>query len=144
VKILLDTSVLVAAMAGFHAEHARTLPWLQRLKQGPDIGVVSTHTLAELYAILTRLPIRPRMTPTLVRQLIRDNILGVFEIVSLTEHDYEAVIDHMTAMGLMGGTTYDALILHAATKAHVDQVVTLNERHFRRVRPDLAAKIVAP
>ncbi len=131
-------------MAESHAEHARALPWLLRLQQGPDIGVVSAHTLAELYAILTRLPIRPRMTPALVRQLIRENILDVFEIVNLTDLDYAAVIDHLTALGITGGATYDALILHAATKANVDQVVTLNERHFLRVRPDLAARITTP
>jgi hypothetical protein len=41
-------------------------------------------------------------------------------------------------------TSYDALILHAASKANVDQVVTLNETDFCRVYPNLADKIVSP
>lgn len=40
--------------------------------------------------------------------------------------------------------TSDALILQTAAKANVDQVVTLNEKDFRRVHPDLAEKIVSP
>jgi predicted nucleic acid-binding protein len=40
--------------------------------------------------------------------------------------------------------TYDAVILYAAAKIGADQIITLNDRHFRRIRPDLADKIVAP
>ena len=53
-------------------------------------------------------------------------------------------IERLSDLGIVGGATYDALILHAASKANVDQVVTLDERDFRKVRPDLADKIVAP
>jgi predicted nucleic acid-binding protein len=47
-------------------------------------------------------------------------------------------------MGIVGGATYDALILYAALKADADQVITLNERDFRRVYPDIADRIISP
>jgi len=62
----------------------------------------------------------------------------------LSDKDYAAVIDHLSGLGIVGGATYDALILHAALKADADQVVTLNEKDFRRVYPNLADKIVSP
>ena len=85
-SILLDTSVLVAAMVESHPAHARALP----------------------------------------------------------SEDYAAVIDQLSDTGIIGGATYDALILHAAAKTDADQVVTLNTRDFQRVYPDLADRIVSP
>ena len=64
--------------------------------------------------------------------------------MTLSSQDYADVIDILAEIGITGGATYDALILRAAANADVDMVVTLNEKDFRRVYPDLADKIVAP
>jgi len=64
--------------------------------------------------------------------------------VFLTDQNYIQVIEHLAALGIVGGATYDALILRAAANAKVDLVVTFNEKDFQRVYPDLANKIVAP
>ena len=55
-KVLLDTSVLVAAVLEMHEAHGRAFTALDRVQQGRDQGVVSAHSLAEVYAILTRVP----------------------------------------------------------------------------------------
>jgi predicted nucleic acid-binding protein len=138
----LDTSVLVAAMVSTHPAHQQALPWLQRVIDGTDTGVVAAHTVVELYAILTRLPLQPRISPTVAQRLIERNVLATCEIVALSDSDYSALVAHLAATGVEGGATYDALILHAAAKAGVDQVLTLNPKDFRRVYPDLAGKIV--
>ena len=143
-RVLLDTSVLVATMVEAHPAHAVALPCLQRVRDGADVGLVAAHSLAELYAILTTLPVQPRISPAVARQLIGHNILGVCEVVPLSGEDYAAVIDHLSGLGIIGGATYDALILHAASKAMADRVVTLNEQDFRRVYPDLADRIASP
>ena len=143
-RILLDTSVLVAAVVESHPAHSQALPWLQRVRNNGDAGLVAAHSLAELYAILTTLPVQPRIPPSIARQLIQHNVLDICEVVFLSDQDYAAVIDHLADLGIIGGATYDALILHAAAKANVDQVVTLNEKDFRRVYPALTDKIVSP
>ena len=51
--------------------------------------------------------------------------------------------EHLTDLGIVGGATYDALILRAAANAKVDLVATFNEKDFKRVYPDLEDKIVS-
>ena len=143
-SVLLDTSVLVAAMIESHPVHEQALPWLQRVQDGTEIGLVAAHSLAELYAILTTLPVQPHIPPAVAWQLIQHNVLNRFEVVFLSDEDYVAVIDHLSDVGIVGGATYDALILYAAAKASADRVVTLNERDFRRIYPDLVDKIISP
>lgn len=143
-RVLLDTSVLVAAMVEAHPSHERALPWLQRAKQGELTAVIASHTLAELYSILTTLPVRPRISPSTAWHLIRENILLTLEVVALSKDDYRAVIEHLSQLGIVGGATYDALIAYAASKAAVDQLITLNQEDFRRVYPALSEKIAVP
>jgi len=144
VKILLDTSILVAAMVEAHPFHEQGLIWLKRVTNGADEGVIAAHSLAELYSILTTLPVQPRISPDEARRLIQHNVIQKFDVITLTSQDYTEVIELLAEIGIIGGATYDALILRAAAIAKVDLVVTLNERDFRRVYPDLADKIVAP
>lgn len=42
VKILFDASVLVAAMLEGHPHHGVALPWLQRVRNRRDVGMVAT------------------------------------------------------------------------------------------------------
>ena len=143
-RILLDTSILVAALVEAHPAHERALHWLKGVIHGTDVGVVAAHSLAEVYAILTTLPVQPQISPSDAHQLIKRGILNVREVVSLSDVDYAQVIEHLSALGIVGGATYDALILRAAVNANVDQVVTFNEKDFRRVYPDFVDKIVSP
>lgn len=143
-RVFFDTSVLVAAMIEHHPAHERALPWLQRTKAGTDSGVISAHSIAELYSVLTTLPVQPRIAPSVARRLIEENVLSSCEVVSLSRDDYADLLAHLVSLEIAGGTTYDAMILHAATKVEVDRIVTLNERHFRRAYPPLADRLAAP
>jgi len=142
-KILLDTSVLVAAMVESHPEHERAFPWLKCIVDRKDQGFVSTHSIAELYNVLTVLPVRPRIAPDSARDLIVSNLRN-FKAVSLDTADYFAVIESLSSLGIVGGATFDALIIQAAGFAEVDRIVTLNLRDFHRVSPGMADIIVAP
>lgn len=143
-RILFDTSFLIAAMVEGHTSHVLALPWLQRIKAKTDAGLVAAHSLAELYAILTRLPVTPRISPALALHLIQRNVLDTCEVVALSGADYATLLDHLAGVGIAGGAVYDALLLHAAWIAGVDQVVTLNAHDFRRVYPTFANRIVSP
>ena len=143
-RILFDTSLLVAAVVEGHSAHGVAFPWLQRVKDKADAGVVAAHSLAELYSILTRLPVRPAISPEMAREVITVNVLDLCEVVALSAADYVTLLTHLAGLKITGGAVYDALLLHAARKADVDQVVTLNAHDFRRVYPALADKIVSP
>jgi predicted nucleic acid-binding protein len=144
VKILPETSVLVAAMVEAHPAHERGKTWFNRVTSGTDQGLVAAHSIADFYSILTTLPVAPPISASDAQQLIQKNVAEKPEIVSLPSEDYLQVVDQLAKIGIVGGATYDALILRVAKNAKVDLVVTLNEKDFRRVNPNLADKVVAP
>lgn len=141
-SVFCDTSVLVAAVYEPHEQHARSLAIVQRL--APKQGSCALHSLAECYAVLTRMP-GPAATPgpANVRAAIA-LLREVLTVVSLTASDYDAVLDDLAARRLVGGLVYDALILRSAVRAHADVIYTWNDRHFRRVAPDWADRIRTP
>ncbi len=143
-KILFDTSALVAGMVEPHPMHKRALPWLKRAWAGELFFFVATHTLAELYAVLTSLPVSPRISPGVARRLVHENVATRAKVVTLSAADYGAVIRRMADLELSGGVTYDALVARAAQKARVDRLLTLNPNDFRRVWPEGASVISAP
>ena len=142
-KVLFDTSVLVAALVASHPAHERAIPLLKKAIDEKIDLIVSSHTLAELYAVLTTLPVSPRIAPGVARRLIHENIESVATIIALSSSDYLATVKHMSELGISGGAVYDALIVKAAQKADAKQLVTLNAGDFRRVWPEGKDHIVA-
>jgi predicted nucleic acid-binding protein len=143
-KILFDTSVIIAGMVEPHPSHPVAFPWLKRAKSKEFDLFIASHTLAELYAVLTTLPIRPKITPGVARQLIYNNLEAIARIVSLSASDYRSVIKRMGDLELSGGIIYDALIAKAAQKSRVDRMVTFNPDDFKRVWPEGTAHITVP
>ena len=118
-----------------HPFNERAAPWLQK-GQSADVELcVTAHSLAELYSTLTNLPLSPRLSGGLARQLIRDNVDGRARIVEWTRSDYQRTLDRAAELHITGGTIYDALIARTAEKLKVDVLLTFNVRHFRRVWP---------
>lgn len=115
-KTLFDTSVFVATFIERHPKHERALPWSSKVKSQKFECIVSSHTFAELYAVLTTLPVKPRLSPGVAWRLIHENIERIAKTVSLSPTEYKAVIKRASAMGLSGGIIYDALIAKAAEK----------------------------
>lgn len=143
-KALLDTSVLVAAIIEAHPEHARCFRWLQSAVNGDFEFVICQHTVAELYAVLTSLPLSPRIGADTARRMLRDNVLSHATLIELDGRDYEAVVGEMAELGVGGGAVYDGLIAHAAKKIRADRLLTLNVKHFRRVLPNAPPMIQLP
>lgn len=142
-RTLFDTSVLAAAIVEAHPKHVVALPCLQRAKAGLDTGLVAAHSVAELYAVLTTLPVRPRISPALAGELIGHDVLDILKVIPLSAADYRAAICELAKLGITGGATYDALIVRAAVKARADQILTLNPVDFVRVAPRLTDRIVS-
>jgi predicted nucleic acid-binding protein len=144
-KIFFDTNVLIAAFIEEHEHHARALPALESVHEKSAQGVVSAHTLLELYATLTRLPRSPRVQPRQAMALIDDNILKSFTIISLSAKEYGELVLRLGKQGTIGGQAYDALHIACAEKSGADRIYTFNARHFQSIAEvSWRARIVSP
>lgn len=145
-KLFFDTTVLVASVVREHPHHARALPAIERALKAKNTGYVAAHGLAEMYAVLTKLPITPRIGPEDARRLVTDNVVAHFEVVALTAREYTRFVDTLASRRIVGGATCDALHLACAAKADADRIHTFNVADFRRLAadPGLHARISAP
>jgi len=144
VKVYFDTNVLVAGMLRNHPHYAPAEAMLRRVVRGEVEGCISTHGLAELYAVLTRLPVTPAVYPTEASQMIQRNVLPRFEMVPLSGREYKEAIAVCASAGWAGGRIYDVLHLAAARRAGCDELCTFNVRHFRELGSDWVNEIRLP
>jgi predicted nucleic acid-binding protein len=100
-------------------------------------GYLSTHSLAEVYSVMTRMPSQPRMSAQEAKILL-ERCLQYLEAVPLETADYRAAIVQMTTLNLTGGGIFDALIAQAALKVSADRLLTLNLSHFSRLTPAIS------
>ncbi|MEI7911517.1 MAG: PIN domain-containing protein [Verrucomicrobiota bacterium] len=134
-KVCFDTSTLVAALLQQHPHHAVAFPRLQAVKAGSVQGHLTTHCLAELFATLTALPLKPRLLPADVDRIIRHSILASFTLISLSADHYRDAMELTVKLNLASGAIYDALHLIGARSAGCLTLYTLNLRHFRCLAP---------
>jgi predicted nucleic acid-binding protein len=134
-RILFDTSILIAALVEAHPRHAQAFLWLQKVRDTEFRGLIATHSLAEAYAVLTSLPLSPRIAPAAAWALLEHSILPYTEAVDLAAAKVRQVIERFSRRGLAGGVVYDALIAAAAIESRADCIVTLNAGDFHRVVP---------
>ncbi len=127
-----------------HPMHERALSWLKRARAGDFEFLVASHTLAELYAVLTTLPVRPRISPEIASRLVQQNVEGSAKIVPLSASDYRLTVRQMAELGLTGGIIYDALIARVAQKAEADRLLTFNATDFERVWPQGKSILTLP
>ena len=147
VKLFFDTSVLVAAMVAAHPQHAPAAAALARvIGAGRDKGSVCCHSLAELYAVLTRLPLSPAIHPAEAHRLIEENVITHFRLVPLVAEDYRESLRALSGAGWAGALIYDALLLPLAQRSGAEQVFTFNIAHFQRLAhtPELRARLASP
>ncbi len=106
--LLVDTSVAVALTVADHEHHDATFIALQ----GRRLGLAG-HAAFETYSVLTRLPAPARRTPATVARLLaksfpHSRFLGADASRSL--------LRRLDAIGIAGGSVYDALVGAAAAE----------------------------
>ena len=136
-----DTSVLVAAFWGDHPHHIESLRLLSRAE--PSQASCAAHTLAEVYAVMTRLPVKPAIVPEQALLFVME-IRSRLAIISLQADDYVRALQDASERGISGGRVYDALLVHCARKAEAETIYTWNLADFRRIAPDLTDRIRTP
>ena len=140
-KSFLDTSVLVATSVEVHEHHERSFA----LFNGADrkTACCAAHSLAELYATLTRFPGKVRLSADQAL-LILDSVEEKLEIVSLDAREYRLAIQDAATAGIVGGTIYDALIGRCALKARATRIYTWDVADFQRLGAEIAEKVRTP
>lgn len=128
-RYLCDTSVLVASVCDWH-EHYRLsrTEILGRADSGQKL-VLAAHSLAETYAVLTRLPGRYRIPPRVALALLEEN-WSETPTIHLDGHEVWSALGEARRQAATGGRMYDVLIAHSAIKAGASALVTWNVRHF--------------
>jgi predicted nucleic acid-binding protein len=119
VTLALDTSAAIPLLMSSHVAHRE----VRRQLQGHDL-VLTQHSLAETYSVLTRLPGDARVAARDAVRLIDANFdppaLMPLEVAT-------AVPASMAELGIVGGAVYDALVALAA-RSHSLTLVTRDLR----------------
>jgi len=136
-----DTSVLIAACSPEQPGHEESRRLLAAAMSGTS--ACGAHTLAEIYAVLSRLPGGRLRRPELAERLV-SQIADRVSVIPLTAEEYRDTIRSAARSGVAGGTIYDALLVACARKFCAERIYTWNVRHFQTVAPDLAERIVTP
>jgi predicted nucleic acid-binding protein len=140
-KEFFDTSVLVAAFWRGHRDHDASLKLVAAASQ--KTSSCALHTLAEVYASMTALPVKDIIPPDqalLFVQEVRDR----FTVVTLNEGEYCQTIQQAAERGFISGRIYDALLLRCAAKVKAEVIYTWNVKHFKAIDPKQAHKIQTP
>lgn len=129
--LALDTSVAVPLLADRHEEHRTVAAWL-----GDRRCALTGHSLAETYAVLTRLPGSLRVAPSDVAALFAGFapplLLGAARATDLARL--------LAGVGVAGGAVYDGLVALAATEHGVP--LATRDARARRTYEALGADVV--
>jgi predicted nucleic acid-binding protein len=136
-----DTFVLVAAFWGGHVHHLSSIKRFAAAEK--NHSSCGTHSLAELYAVMTTLPVKPIIPPEQALLFIEE-VRNRLTLVSLTSDEYVRTIRNAAARGFTGGRFYDALLLACAAKSKAQITYTWNLKHHQSLAPDFASHIQNP
>lgn len=140
-KWFFDTCVLIPTFLEDHEHHESSLKAF--LKADNRSACCGAHSLAEVYATLTRLPGRHRLAGEQVL-LFLENIRERLTLVTLDPEEHFAAMRQAAAAGIVGGAVYDALLAHCALKARAETIYTWNVRHFQQMAPEIARRVKTP
>ena len=144
-NIFFDTTVLVAASEQSHPHYAQARPALLRVAAGRDKGFMGRHSITEVFAALTRLPVQPRIHPVEAARIVAENILPHFEVVRIGKEDYLEALNTMAGGGWIGAKIYDVLLLRCASTCAAERIYTFNLGDFKQLAPaGLQERICAP
>jgi predicted nucleic acid-binding protein len=141
VKYFFDSSVLVPALLPEHVHHARSFAAFASANS--KTCACAPHSLAEVYATLTRYPGKQRMSSESADLLVQE-IEHRLTLVSLNGDEYRATVRRIAKMGIVGGAVYDGLIGACALKAGATHLYTWNGRHFDLLGTDIQGLVAIP
>jgi predicted nucleic acid-binding protein len=141
VKYFFDTSVLVSVALVGHPDHGPSLA--AYVKANARTGCCAAHSLAEVYATVTRLPGSQRMTAD-EALLFVDDIRSRLTVVALETKEFYAALVSAATANIVGGTIYDMLLAQCALQAKAEIIYTWDVADFSRLGPAIAKRVHTP
>ena len=135
-RVLFDTSVLVPAFVDQLSNHTAAFATFASYTSAEHESFCSTHALAEIYSVLTALPLPKRISSVEAHLIIEENILKRISVVELNTQDYAKALKAVSHKGLTSGIIYDALHLEAAKKTGCSRIYSYNIGHFQALSPE--------
>ncbi|MBI2894367.1 MAG: PIN domain-containing protein [Deltaproteobacteria bacterium] len=140
-KVAFDTSVIVPSVVEGHPQHARAAFWF-RDRRGL-VRIASWHAYAESWAVLTALPIEPRVSGE-VAAAVLERLRRSVSFVPPRGSVYTAAVARCCSRGARSGAVYDALHLVTAESEDAELFLTFNVDDFRRLAEPDGPRILAP
>jgi predicted nucleic acid-binding protein len=140
-KGFFDTSVLVPVFYGTHVHHQASLKLFIQFDK--STGCCGAHSLAEVYSTLTRMPGKHRISgeqAMLFVSTLRDRL----SIIALSGDEYADALQTSSALGIVGGGIYDAILAHCALKAQAKTIYSWNGRHYAQCGPEVTRRLRTP
>ena len=137
----LDSSVLIPVFLAEHPHHAASIQLFRKCT--PDTAYCASHSLAEVYSTLTRLPLPHRAKPMQAIECL-EAIQSRCTLVSLSGDVYLSAIRDAAMKQIVGGTVYDVLLARCAIQMDVEEIYTWNERHFQLLGDAISKRVRTP
>jgi len=135
-----DTSVLVPLFYRDHVHHGPSQELFIQFTQ--STGCCGAHSLAEVYATLTRMPGKRRISGEQAMLFI-GNIRDRLSIIGLNGDEYADALEASAVLGIVGGI-YDAMLAQCAFKAKAEAIYTWNTRHYALCGQEIVARLRTP
>jgi predicted nucleic acid-binding protein len=130
-SVLLDSSVLVAALAPDQERHNESLTLLM---QGGSS--VHAHAFLETFSTLTGGRLGIKVDADFAARLLTETVLPRVQVVEISAEELLASLRMAKKQGVRGGAVYDFMHLVAARKAGVTALYTLNMADLQHIRRD--------
>ncbi len=140
-KYFFDTSVLVSVAIVRHPDHGASLA--AYLKANLGNACCAAHSLAEVYATLTRLPGSQRLGAD-EALLYLDDVRSRLTIIALEAPAFYSAIASAAASNILGGTIYDMLLVQCALQAGAEIIYTWDVADFSRLGSAIAKRVHTP
>jgi predicted nucleic acid-binding protein len=129
----IDTSVIVSALLSWHEQHQTASAALAELLGSGSELILPLHSLIEAYAVMTRLPPPHRLSAKDALDLLEGSFQSRSHLVGLAGDEGWDLLRELSRRNLIGGASYDSLILTSAQKGGARKILTFNRAHFERI-----------
>jgi predicted nucleic acid-binding protein len=106
-------------------------------------GCCGAHSLAEVYSTLTQMPGNRRISGAQAILFIAD-IRARLSVISFSGDEYAEAPEASAALGIAGGSIYDAMLAHCAIKAEATTVYSWNAKQYAQCGSAVTQRLRIP